>query len=107
MSEHVGEHERLGARRSAVLVVQVHDRRHVDGADAWVLSPVVADVDPGDGFARPREHRRRQRARPSGERVHAAVMVGIGMDVEQARVERADQGPDQLHVLPLGDVWDG
>ena len=52
----VGEHERLGARGALVGLVEVDDRRHVDGSDARVQALVARQVDAGDRRSDASEH---------------------------------------------------
>ena len=57
----------------------------------------------------PRAPRRRPPASSpghAGERVGAAVVVGVGVDVEQARAERVRDPIDRPTVASLGHVWD-
>ena len=89
LAEQVGQHQRLGAGGAAVLFAAVHDRRHVDGAHARVDPVVPVDRHQLDGLGRPARDRVRQLAGLAGEREHAAVVVRIGVHVEQPPVERA------------------
>ena len=52
----VGEHERLGARGALVGLVEVDDRRHVDGSHARVQALVARQVDARDRRSDAFEH---------------------------------------------------
>ena len=73
----------------------------------WVGSGVGAQVDPGDRLPRAAEQSPRDVALPRRQRVHAAPVVGIGVDIEQdGRRERGADRVDRLAVAPLADVGD-
>ena len=101
--------ERRGAGRAAPRVVEEDDRRHVERADVRVAAARLAQVDQPATGAGAGDERADDLLRVAGERVHAAVMVGIGVDVEQPRAGRAerlaDRGDDG-RVASLGDVRD-
>ena len=110
LREEVARDEGLCARGAAILGSDVDDRRDVHGANARVDAVVAAQVDAGDRLTRAREQRGREHPRLPGERVDGAVVVGIGMDVEQpdaGALEGAADGVDRRGVTPLGDVGDG
>ena len=91
--------ERLRARRPAPLLVLVDDRHHVDGPDVRVDALVLAQVDLGDRSPREPDQRLTQFALVAGEREHAAVVVGVGVDVEHAR--RADRALEALQLCQV------
>ena len=72
---------------------------------------IPANVDALNGHPRAGEQGARQRTLSAREREHRAVMVGIGVDVEQARGpsgrERLGDRLDRRLSAALGDVWDG
>jgi hypothetical protein len=100
--------ERLRAGRSPARLVEVHDRRHVDGAHVRVVARVRREVDALDRRPRPVHERARELALPCRERENAAPVVGIGVRVEQPRrrKRRPDRG-DGCAVAPLAHVGHG
>ena len=83
LPELVGEHERLGARRAALALVEVDDRRDVEDAHARVDALVRVEVDPRDRLPRPGQHGLVQLARGADQREHGPVMDGVGGGVDQ------------------------
>jgi hypothetical protein len=65
-------------------VVRVDHGRDVERADAWMHAPLPAKVDEIERHARAAREGGRELALSSGEREHAAVVIGVAMDVEQA-----------------------
>jgi hypothetical protein len=103
LGEAVGEHERERARDTPVGRVGVHDRGDVQRADVRVLTGVLGGavgavdtavgaghhVDALDCHARAAQERVGKRGRGPGEREHRAMVVGVGVDVQQADGARA------------------
>ena len=100
----------LGGQRD-VVVVEGHDRRHVERADARVRAAVAAQVDAVDALAGQRDQGVLQRQRLAGDGEDAAVVVGVGVDVEHPHAGHAGRrrpGPAIVpRVAPLADVGDG
>ena len=92
----MAEQQRLGARRPALGLGAVHDRRDVERAHARVHARVRAHVDPLDRDARALRERAVQLARLAREREDGAVVVGVGVDVEHARPAARERGADGL-----------
>ena len=65
---------------------------------------MAGEVDPLDRGQRAVAHRRRQQARLAGDREDGPVVIGIGMDVEQPRIERRPDRLDRGGVAALRDV---
>ena len=100
-----GGRQRLRAGGAAALVVEVDDRHHVERAHVRVDAVVARDVDPLDRRPGEVQERRRQLALRRREREHGAVVVGIGVQVEEARrrqraLDRLERGevPALAHV---------
>jgi len=106
LAEQIADDERLGAGCSAVGRIEVHDRRHVDRTHPGMDTDMPVDVDPSDHLGGSVQHRPGQASRPAGEGEYAAVMVGVGVDVEQPSVERRADRLDGGRVAALGDVRD-
>src|SRR5204862_4188469 len=71
---------------------------------------VLAQVDALDSLTRAREKRVAQRARLAAQRDDGAVVIGVGMNVEQLGAtggERVCDLGDRDDVPPLRDVGDG
>ncbi len=72
---------------------------------------ILSDIDALNGHLRPGEQGARQRALGAGEREHRAVMIGIGVDVEQTRGSSGrERSADRVNCrlsTTLGDIWDG
>src|SRR5437763_5931463 len=85
------------------------DRNHVCGADAWMGSPVLPQIDPLARAGDSREERCDQLLLAADERVDGPMVVGVRMDVEQPRLagERIADRLDRRAVAPLGEVRDG
>jgi hypothetical protein len=83
----VGEDERLGGGGAAILLAEVDDRRDVDGTHAGVDALVRLQIDGGDGLSGPADDGLGQLAGVAREGVRAAVVVGVGVDVEEGRAE--------------------
>ena len=68
-----------------------------------------AQVDPLAGCCDPLEQRLDELRVPGDERVHGAVVIGVGVDVEQTcpPSERRADGFHDLGVASLRDVRDG
>ena len=77
--------QRLGAGRALVGGVDPDDRRDVERPHERVRARVIADVHARDDLARAVHERGRQRARRAGQRDRRAVVLGVGVEVEQAR----------------------
>src|SRR5215207_2054384 len=108
-ADRVGRQQRLGDRRAALLLLQVHDRRDVERADARVQAVVGAEIDPGRGLGGAGRERAMQLAGRAREEEHRAVVVGIGGAVEDVGVRR-EGGADRVEhrfVAALRDVGDG
>ena len=106
----MGEQQRLGHGGPALGVGAVDDRRDVEHPHARVHAGVGGQVDPLDRLARAFQQRQVQRARLAREREHGAVVVGVGVDVEQPRAAGDERGADRVErrdVAALGDVGDG
>ena len=97
---------RRRARALQVLRPQRHDRHHVGGADPRVRAFVGAQVDPLDGDRDPCQQRVGQLRLRADEREDRAVVVGVGVHVEQARVraERDADRVDRRRVAALAEV---
>ena len=85
--------------------VEGDERHHVEGADARMDAGVLAHGAPlrhgaGEG---PHGDRGVGLAR-TGEREHAAVVVGVAVDVEERRSARRGQGVDHGVVAALRHV---
>src|SRR3954468_1040662 len=88
----------------------MHQRGDVECADVRMQSPVRSEVDALDRLARAREERMTQRARLAAQRDDAAVVIGVGVDVEQPRAaggEGVRDLRDGYGVPPLRHVGDG
>src|SRR5437763_14037821 len=68
---------------------------------------VTRDVDRLDCPACAAQDRVRERAGLCGNREHAAIVVQVGMYVQQGRVERSGDALDHLEISTLGDVRGG
>ena len=68
---------------------------------------VGVDLDPAHRLGGAANDGIGQRSRLAGERVGAAVVVGIGVDVEQAVAERGRDRGDRGLIAALGDVGIG
>ena len=101
MREAVGQHERLGDGRAAILLVEVDDGGDVDGAHPRVDALVRVEPDGGDGGARAADNGVRQFAGPARQRVGAAVVVGVGVHVEERVTEGLGDPVDRCLVLAL------
>ena len=97
----VAHGERLVVGQLAVVVAQVHDRDHVEGTDARMRTLVHAHVDVLDRRPRSGHDRVGNLLRSTDERVDAAVVVVIGMHVEQGAAVRRERVPERLDA---GDV---
>src|SRR5579872_1190204 len=75
VGEQVSEHERLGTGGSAVAVLQVHDRSHVDRSDTGMDALMAGEIDAADRLERAAEDGRSELPGPAGEHEHAAVVV--------------------------------
>ena len=109
-AEPVREQQRLGGRGAPLGIGAVDDGRDVEHAHARVQPLVRGQVDPLDRLARALQQRLVQPAGLPGEREHAAVVVRVAVDVEQARAAADEGGADgveRLAVAALGDVGDG
>src|ERR1035437_5172160 len=106
IAEQVGERQRLGARGPPVGGAAVDDRRHVDRADAWVDPRVLVDPNLVQRHGGAVGDPSRQRSGRPGKREHAAVVVRVGVDVEQWGAERSSDRVDGVTAAPLGDVGD-
>jgi hypothetical protein len=109
-AEPVPEQQRLRARRPALGLRAVHDRGDVERPHARVHARVGGEVDPVQRDPRPLDERLMQLARRAREREHGAVVVGVGVDVEDAGAVVAEGGGDRVEhgvVAALGDVGDG
>ena len=65
---------------------------------------VAVEVDALERLGGAGNDARRQPPRASREREDAAVVVGVGVDVEQAGVEGSGDGVDRASVAALGDI---
>jgi hypothetical protein len=110
-----GRHQRLRARGAPLGRVEIHHRHHVHRAHMGMLADVrliaaVPHVDPPHRHPRAREQGGGQLALDAGEREHRAVVVRVGMDIQQARGtpggERLCDRLDRPRFTTLGDVWD-
>src|ERR1019366_84358 len=106
IAEQVGEHQRLGAGGATVDLAAVDDRRDIDRADARVDSRVLVDADLVRRRGGPGGDPWGEGPGRSRQREHAAVMVGIGVDVEQRGAERGADRVDGVTAAPLTDVGD-
>ena len=111
-----GHDKRLRARGAPLAGIQVHERHNVERAHVRVHADVfgvaiLPNVDAFNGYPPTGKQSSRQRALRAREREHRAVMVGIGVDVEQARGSsgRKCVGDrlDRRLSATLGHVWDG
>jgi hypothetical protein len=64
------------------------------------------DVDPAHRFGGAAAHGRGEPTRFAREREDAAVMIGVGVDAEQPRVERRADRLDRGPVAAFGDIGD-
>ena len=100
--------EQLGAGRPAALLVEIDHRHHVERTDVRVDARVGADVDQLHRGSRAADQASSQLALARGEGEHRAVVVGIGVEVEEAR---RSEGPlDRLEgaeIASLTHVGDG
>ena len=110
LAQPLGDRQRLGARDAAPGLVEEDDGRDVQRAHVRVDAALGAEVDPRHRGARALDERIGQDARRRGERVDRAMVVAVGVRVEQprpaAQVRGADGG-DRCEVTTLGDVGDG
>jgi hypothetical protein len=100
--------ERLGDGGAAPLVVEVDHGHHVERPHVRVDAGVGADVDARDRGARSAQQRVGHLALAGGEREHRPIVVGIGMEIEEARGREGT--PDRLErgqVAALADVRHG
>ena len=107
--EPVRQQQRLRDRRAALGVAAMDDRGDVEHPDARVHARVRGQVDALDRLARALQQREVQRARLAREREHRAMVVGVRVDVEQARAAGDERGADRVErrgVAALGDVGD-
>ena len=106
----LGDGQRLGARHAAARLVEEDDRRDIQRADVRVDAALGAEVDPRHSGVRALDHRVGQDARLRGERVDRAMVVAVGVRVQQprpaAQVGGADGG-DRGEITTLGDVGNG
>ena len=80
-------------------VAEGHEGHDVHHADARVHPGVVAEIEPVQGLRRHGSGRRL-----THQRQHAAVVVGIGVDVEQVWSGPIGDGRHRLQVHALADV---
>jgi hypothetical protein len=91
----------------ALSVVEIGDRHHVERADTRMHTFVHAHVDMLDHLARAGDQRVGYVLRITHEREDAAVVVGVGMHVEQraaVRAKRPPEGGDACLVASFADV---
>ena len=84
--------------------VEVHDRRHVDCADARVDALVPVQVDPLDRHAGGGDDRPCQRPGLTLDRVHRPVMVRVRRRVDEPGAESGADGCQGRLVAPFGEV---
>ncbi len=106
MPQKIAQYERFGACLPAGCVVEVHDRRHVDDPHARVDSVVVAEVDELEESPCAVEYREGEFPRLSRQREYRAVVIGVGVHVEQARVEGLGDLRDGAWIPARRDVRD-
>ena len=106
VAEQVAEDKRLCARGTAISGVEVHDRRDVVRTHAWMNPFVVVDVDAADHLGGAVRDRLRQLHGLTCEREHAAMVVGVGVNVEKAGVKRQRDRVDRGRVAALRHVRD-
>ena len=87
VAEQVGQHERLGAGGAAVLLGEVDDRRDVDGADARVHALMRVELDRTHRLLAPRATAWASSPGGPGQGIGAAVVVDVGVNVEQRVAE--------------------
>ena len=106
--EQLGGDQRLGAGGAAAARIEVDDGRHVQRADVGVHAVVPGEVDAPQGLAGTLEQRLGQLALRAGERHDRAVVVGVGVDVEDARAAAGGEGArdrsDSGRVPALGHI---
>jgi hypothetical protein len=116
LADLVRKYQRLRAGGAALGCVEVDDRRHVQRPYVRMLAPLGSpraahDVDALDGNPRPREHGYRELALRARQREHRAVVVAVGVDIEQPYGRRGGKGMsdrvDDATVTPLGRVGHG
>jgi hypothetical protein len=89
--------QRHAVRHAGVL--DGHEGDHVHRAQARVLAGVGAQVEVGQGHLEERHHRRLQCRLVSGQGEDAAVVVAVGLHVEDADAGRTQGGHGRLHDL--------
>jgi hypothetical protein len=101
-----GGGDRLGAGGVAVSGVEPDQRADVERPDRRVGAGVARHVDRLQRLLGAGDERLAQGARRAGEREDAAVVVGVGVAVEQgdAAAERLLHRGEAIVVAPLGDV---
>ena len=105
----VGDLDRLGMRGGAIGGIEPDDRAYVERADRRVQALMGAHVDRRDRLLGAAGQRVEQGARRAGKGEDSAVVVGVGVAVEQGRPAREGllQLGDAAGVAPLGNVGDG
>ncbi len=105
----LGHRERLGAGGGAIGWVEPDDRADVERADRRVHALVTGHVDRLDRLLGAGGEGVQQRPRPAAEREDGAVVIGVGVAVEQGHSTREGhrQRFDRRGVAALGDVGYG
>lgn len=84
------------------------ERNDVDHAEARVYSRVIAQIEVFErNIDEPTSGRLGCTGVDRGDREHAAVVVGIAVDVEQCRAGRSTNRLDHMGVAALRDIDDG
>jgi hypothetical protein len=98
----------VGGLRPFDLGPAQRDERHdVECSEAGVFPGVIDDRALLRHRGRERSGAGNRVARTrSGEREHRAVVVGVGMHVDERRAARAGNGAEPIHVAPFGHVDD-
>ena len=96
-------------REQHLVRAERNQRDDVGGADAGMDAHVPAQIDELGGAGDTRQKRVDERVRLTDEREHRAMVIGIGVDVEERDVlgkRLADRG-HHGRIPPLGDVGHG
>ena len=108
-AEQIGQRERLGGRRAALVGRAVYDRGDIEGADVRMQAGVGGEIDALDRRAGPGGARLVQDPGRRREREHATMVVGIRVAIEDPRSSGPEGFADRIEhvvVAPFGDVGD-